>query len=251
MTNQSGEQTAEQPLDVLAEQYRAELKRLSYGRATINVYLRTIRKLGQLIGSHDLPLDQLTPDIAAELVVRADWHGDRRQYAIFIVRRFVGYLTTLGLAKPPGPPTARELARAALRREYEDYLRRQRGLTEQTIGHCWRFADRFLDFRFGETEAELGASASDCGLHSGSTGMAAVRASMICDTASPRGPSSAHRLVPRRPESGARDDQADDLSRPYQAREHLLVHRSSPGIARAGRSGFESVSLQRSSRRPT
>jgi hypothetical protein len=66
MTNRSWEQTAEQPLDVLAEQYRAELERLNYGRATINVYLRTIRKLGQLIGSHDLPLDQLTPDIAAE-----------------------------------------------------------------------------------------------------------------------------------------------------------------------------------------
>ena len=64
MTNRSWEQTAEQPLDVLAEQYRAELERLNYGRATINVYLRTIRKLGQLIGSHDLPLDQLTPDIA-------------------------------------------------------------------------------------------------------------------------------------------------------------------------------------------
>jgi integrase/recombinase XerD len=155
MTNRSWEQTAEQPLDVLAEQYRAELERLNYGRATINVYLRTIRKLGQLIGSHDLPLDQLTPDIAAELLLRADWHGDRRQYAIFVVRRFVGYLTTLGLAKPP--PTARELARAALRRDYEDYLRRQRGLTEQTIGHCWRFADRFLDFRFGEAEVELGA----------------------------------------------------------------------------------------------
>ena len=111
MTNRSGEQTAKQPLDVLAEQYRAELKRLNYGRATINVYLRTIRKLGQLIGSHDLPLDQLTLDIAAELVLRADWHGDRRQYAIFIVRRFVGYLTPLGLAKPPVPSTARELAR--------------------------------------------------------------------------------------------------------------------------------------------
>jgi hypothetical protein len=55
MTNRSWEQTAEQPLDVLAEQYRAELERLNYGRATINVYLRTIRKLGQLIGSHDLP----------------------------------------------------------------------------------------------------------------------------------------------------------------------------------------------------
>ena len=40
--------------------------------------------------------------------------------------------------------------RAGLRRDYEDYLRRQRGLSERTIGHCWRFADRFLVFRFGQ-----------------------------------------------------------------------------------------------------
>jgi hypothetical protein len=61
------------------------------------------------------------------------------------VRRFVGYLSALGVTKPPMLQTPRELARAALRRDYEHYLRRQRGLSERTIGHCWRFADRFLD----------------------------------------------------------------------------------------------------------
>jgi hypothetical protein len=35
-----------------------------------------------------------------------------------------------------------------LKQEYEDYLRNQRGLSERTISHCWRFADRFLQFRF-------------------------------------------------------------------------------------------------------
>ena len=39
-------------------------------------------------------------------------------------------------------------------------LRRQRGLSERTVGHCWRFADRFLVFRFGEGEIELGAITS-------------------------------------------------------------------------------------------
>jgi hypothetical protein len=34
-----------------------------------------------------------------------------------------------------------------LKLEYEDYLRNQRGLSERTIYHCWRFADRFLQFR--------------------------------------------------------------------------------------------------------
>lgn len=46
---------------------------------------------------------------------------------------------------------------AELRHDYEDYLRRQRGLSERTIGHCWRFADRFLVFRFGEGDVDLGA----------------------------------------------------------------------------------------------
>lgn len=47
--------------------------------------------------------------------------------------------------------------RPDLRANYEDYLRRQRGLSERTIFHSWRFADRFLTFRFGQGEVELAA----------------------------------------------------------------------------------------------
>jgi len=42
-----------------------------------------------------------------------------------------------------------------LKLEYEDYLRNQRGLSERTIYHCWRFADRFLHFRFGGKTRDL------------------------------------------------------------------------------------------------
>jgi len=42
-----------------------------------------------------------------------------------------------------------------LKLEYEDYLRNQRGLSERTIYHCWRFADRFLQFRFGGKARDL------------------------------------------------------------------------------------------------
>ena len=45
--------------------------------------------------------------------------------------------------------------RERLRREYEEYLRVQRGLSERTIYHCWRFADRFLEFRFPRAAAEF------------------------------------------------------------------------------------------------
>ena len=36
-----------------------------------------------------------------------------------------------------------KLSNDPLKLEYEDYLRNQRGLSERTIYHCWRFADRF------------------------------------------------------------------------------------------------------------
>jgi len=155
MINPTADQRVSEPLDGLVRQYRTELERLNYSRGTINIYIGSIDRLRRLMDEHGVALGELTPDIAADLMLRTDWLGDRRPYAVFIVRRFVNYLTTMGVAKPPTPPTERELARAALRRDYEDYLRRQRGLSERTIGHCWRFADRFLSFRFGEADVEF------------------------------------------------------------------------------------------------
>ena len=42
-----------------------------------------------------------------------------------------------------------------LKLEYEEYLRNQRGLSERSIYHCWRFADRFLAFRFKDKDRDL------------------------------------------------------------------------------------------------
>jgi integrase/recombinase XerD len=53
------------------------------------------------------------------------------------------------------PRTAKEIARAELKLDYELYLRRQRGLSERTVFHSWRIADRFLEFRFGEEVGDL------------------------------------------------------------------------------------------------
>jgi integrase/recombinase XerD len=42
-----------------------------------------------------------------------------------------------------------------LKLEYEDYLRNQRGLNEKSVYDCWRFADRFLNFRFKGRRPDL------------------------------------------------------------------------------------------------
>ena len=101
-------------------------------------------------------LGDLTPDVAANLVRRASWRCDRQQYAVFIVKRFVEHLAAQGMAKPPAQPTPAEIARAALRRDYEDYLLGQRGLSRKTIASCWYVADRFLTFRFGDKVIDFG-----------------------------------------------------------------------------------------------
>ena len=43
-----------------------------------------------------------------------------------------------------------------LKADFEEYLRVQRGLSEKSIYDCWRFADRFLAFRFKHTRPDLG-----------------------------------------------------------------------------------------------
>ena len=42
------------PFDVIVARYRVELERLNYIRPTINVYLRSIRRLGERSGQHDV-----------------------------------------------------------------------------------------------------------------------------------------------------------------------------------------------------
>jgi integrase/recombinase XerD len=47
------------------------------------------------------------------------------------------------------------LSREKLKAEYQTYLSRQRGLSERTIYKYCTFADRFLDFRFGDSPDDL------------------------------------------------------------------------------------------------
>ena len=110
MISPTTEEIAGEPLDGLVEQYRAELERLNYARWTINTYLRSIRRLCGLMIECGIALDELTPDIAAEIAERADCRSNRHQYAVFIVRRFAGYLASIGAAKPSiWPPPSGKL----------------------------------------------------------------------------------------------------------------------------------------------
>ncbi len=73
-----------------------------------------------------------------------------------LAKRFVEHLIEIGVVAQP-PLTAAQAERAELPAGFETYLIRQRGLSPRSIYHVLRFADRFLDHRFGDSMLDLPA----------------------------------------------------------------------------------------------
>jgi integrase/recombinase XerD len=137
------------------ERFRQYLSERSYAECTIARHLHFVSILARRMEAEGIPIHDLDEAQALELVARTGFAPRSKTYITFGARRFVRFLNEHGVGKQPLPPTAKELARAELRRDYEAYLRRQRGLREITISVCWKFADRFLEFHFGEEVGDL------------------------------------------------------------------------------------------------
>lgn len=137
------------------------LRAQSYTRGSICQYQNCLAHLGRRMAEAAVGLEHLDEARALELIENVAEYRRRKIKAAFIVRRFVRWLTERGAAKPLPAPSPKAAARAQLRSDYETYLRRQRGLTERTIYHCWRFADRFLEFRFGDDDGDLATITTD------------------------------------------------------------------------------------------
>jgi integrase/recombinase XerD len=134
--------------------FEATLRERHYKPDTIRAYRRVLRRLSSMMDAARIAAEELTMDMAAQLVRDADHDRRRPNKCRNIARSFVEHLIDCGVVPAP-VPTAQQVARSRLRADYEEYLVRQRGLSQRTIFHAWRFADRFLDHRFGDGEVEL------------------------------------------------------------------------------------------------
>ena len=137
------------------QQFKAHLEGQGYRRQTVAKYVRCIEALGRLMRQHGVGLGDLDEAQTAALLAQMESPLGRRTSAKYVVRLFVRFLKAQGVPLPVAILTPKASARAGLRREYEEYLRRQRGLSERTIYSCWRLADRFLEFRFGDAVGRL------------------------------------------------------------------------------------------------
>ena len=137
-------------LDSFARSFAAA----NYTAGTIRTYRHLARKLGRLMGTGGIAPSTLTPDLADQLARTAARGPGSRIRFHNLARQFAEHLIDIGVAQPV-PLTEAQIARAALLADYEAYLVKQRGLSPRTIYHVLRFADRFLDHRFGAAMIDL------------------------------------------------------------------------------------------------
>lgn len=121
----------------------------NYKPETIKTYRRLVQKLGQIMDTEGISPQALTPDIADKLARTAS-PCDKSTIRFYnLARQFAEHLINIGIV-PPVPLTDAQAARAELLADYEIYLVKQRGLRLRTIYHALRFANRFLDYCFGD-----------------------------------------------------------------------------------------------------
>jgi hypothetical protein len=89
--------------------------------------------LGSLMMVFNISLKDLDEETAANLIAKSDLPSYHATYHRFIVRSFVKFLVGLGVAKPTPESVHADTERGLLKRAYEEYLCRQRGLSERTI----------------------------------------------------------------------------------------------------------------------
>src|SRR5665213_915277 len=136
------EVTSTCPLGMYMEQFQEQLERQRYSADSISQYIGCISALGIQMKALNISLEDLDPEIAVGLIAKSGRPSYRIKHDRFIVRSFLNFLTTLGAAKPSPESTSDDAGRGLLRRDYEEYLRQQRGLSDRTIFHSWRLADR-------------------------------------------------------------------------------------------------------------
>jgi integrase/recombinase XerD len=147
--------TVREPLGVYPKLFHRHLESQHYSAATLLKYSQCINALSRQMNTLNVDLKDLDDNRAVDLIAQLEPLAYRSTHNKFIVRSFIRFLTTLGVVKSPPEAAPADTVLGRLKRDYEEYLRRQRGLSERTIFQSWRCADRFLAFRFGKEIGDL------------------------------------------------------------------------------------------------
>ncbi len=142
------------------DSFIATLAQSGYAGETVQKRLRLLNAFDRWFGQRGLILCNLNEAVVSLFLEerRAGGHlghGDPQA-----VRGFLDHLRASGVVRSP-EPVRDESPLTILGRQYEDYLKKERGLSPVTIAHHWHFARRLIVGRFGDGPIRVRDLAAD------------------------------------------------------------------------------------------
>jgi site-specific recombinase XerD len=122
---------------------------LGYARSTVRERLRLLADLERWLERNSLALVDLDEQVANRFLEKRRRRGRPRKSHPRTVSLFLEHLREKG-AIPAPQPTVDDLPLAMLQRRYENFLKKERGLSPGTASRNGRFLRRFIVERFGD-----------------------------------------------------------------------------------------------------
>src|SRR5438552_1710169 len=109
------------PLGDYQKQFQSHLERQYYRPDTIAHYEQCLTALNIKMAELGIALENLDEDTALNLITKSDLPSYRARYNRFMVRSFVKFLVSQGVAKPLPEVAPADTERGLLKRAYEEY----------------------------------------------------------------------------------------------------------------------------------
>jgi integrase len=142
------------------DSFVASLSQLGYARETVQKRLRFLYVFDRWLVRRGLALVDLQDAVVNNFLEeqrenRRLGYGDPQT-----ARDFLDHLRVNGVVRSP-EPVIDESPLATLGQQYENYLKKERGLSPITIAHHWQFARHFIVERFGDAPIRVRGLAPD------------------------------------------------------------------------------------------
>jgi site-specific recombinase XerD len=138
----------------------ATLRELGYVRSTVGARLRLLDDLGRWLARQRLALTDLHEQAIDLFLKERRRKGRLRKGNERAARYFLEYLREKDAIRAP-EPVADESPLGRLGRQYENHLKKERGLAAVTVAEYWRFARRLIVERFGDAPIRVQDLAPD------------------------------------------------------------------------------------------
>ena len=134
--------------------FRDYLSTQGYSENRLALYLRHMKHLGRWLDEHGVTLGSFNPShVEAFLVDRRASYAYLSRLSLRGLAPLLEYLRRVDVLPEP-PLFAPATAVDQLLKEFVDYLRRERGLADDTVGHYYSTASRFLTERAARLEVD-------------------------------------------------------------------------------------------------